>query len=131
MNFGSLSRLPSGFAAGPAWIAVGLLLMIVAVVFPDAPIVTAVAIIALGVTEVTIARTPRSASTIPILILHALCYALLYALFAGSRLHQSLEAPTTTLSVFTTLDLALSLLPMAIALKRISSCLRQLFVSHR
>lgn len=123
MNPGRSSRLSLGAIGGPVWIAIGLLLMIAAAQFPGAPTVTAIAIIALGATDVMVSRFRGSPAVVPIMILHGMTYTLLYALFVGARLHPSPAALTLSVSVLAMLDLIASAFPMAIALKRISSCL--------
>jgi hypothetical protein len=55
---------------------------------------------------------------------------LLYVLIVGSTLHGAWVALATTLSTFAAFDIAASAVPMTLALKQISSCLRQTFLSR-
>ena len=113
------SSLPSG----PLWIGAGLLLMLVGAVFPDGPIVTAIALIALGTTEVVVSRQAKSPASAGIVLLHSTTYAMLYVLFVGARLHTP-GATSASLTPFTALDLAVSTIPMAIACRRVVACIR-------
>jgi hypothetical protein len=109
---------------GERSIGLGLLILITFAWWPDAPVVTAIATIALGATDSMIARFRSSPAAIPIMVLHGMTYTLLYALFVGARLHVATPAALTPgVSGLAMLDLIASAFPMAIALKRISSCL--------
>jgi hypothetical protein len=101
------------------WIGVGLVIFIAAGWVPAMPVVTAMAILALGATNATIARFARSPALIPVVLLHAATYATLYALFIGATLHAATGSTTGRLSAWSALDLVASTLPMAVALKRI------------
>lgn len=104
--------------------------MLVAAQFLAAPIVTAMAIIALGATDALITRFRNSAAAFPVLALHGMTYLLLYALFIGARLHMPAAAPTPGVSTSAMLDVAASAFPMAVAIRRILSCLRQSLLSR-
>jgi hypothetical protein len=103
---------------GPVWILAGLALMIVVAFYPNAPVVTAVALIALGTTEVVVSRPSKWPSPLAIVLLHGTTYAMLYAIFIGARLYTPPNARASSLTLLTTLDLAASTLPMAIATRR-------------
>jgi hypothetical protein len=118
-------------AVAPALIGSGLALMILAAWLPIVPVVTGMAMIALGSTELTLARFRGAAVFIPALVLHATTYALLYALFAGAQVHTSQTAHLTHISDLASLDLAISIVPMAIALRRISAALQQSLLSRQ
>ena len=128
MSAGPSSQLSSN-AFGPTWIVIGLAIMIAGAFYPNAPMVTAIGLIALGATEVVISRHDRP-SVAPTLLLHGATYALLYALFIGARLHTPASAPASPLTLPATLDLAASTLPMALALRRILACLRTATLSR-
>ena len=121
----SSEQLPLDFSLspGPLWVGAGLMLMIAGALFPNAPIVTGIALIALGTTEVVISRQSASPRSAGILLLHGTTYAMLYVLFVGARLHTpgGLSAP---LSQLTMLDLFVSTIPMAVACRRIVASLR-------
>lgn len=91
---------------------------------------TAMAIIALGATEVTVSRFRGSVAALPVVMLHGATYTLLYALFIGARLHGAEAASGTSVSGFAVFDLAASVMPMALALKCVSTYLRQSMVSR-
>jgi len=106
---------------GPLWITIGLAIMVVGAFYPNAPVVTALSLIALGATEVAVSRRHESPSPVPIVLIQGTTYALLYALFIGARLHTHGEALAGPLTM---LDLAASMFPIAIVLRRILACLR-------
>lgn len=105
--------------------------MILAAWLPIVPVVTGMAMIALGSTELTLARFRDAAVFVPALLLHATTYALLYVLFVGAQVHTSRMAPLTSISDLAILDLAISIVPMAIVLKRISNSLWQSTLSRQ
>ena len=65
--------------SGAMQIAFGLAILISFAWFPLAPVVTAMAIIALGATNATLARFQGSPALCPVLLLHAVTYLSLYA----------------------------------------------------
>jgi hypothetical protein len=89
------------------------------------------AIIALGATELTVSRFQGSAAALPVVMLHGATYALLYSLFIGARLHDAAIASGAGISSFAAFDLTVSLVPVALALKCVSSCLRQSIMPRR
>jgi hypothetical protein len=122
------SRSP---AIAPTLIGGGLAQMILAAWLPIVPVVTGIAMIALGSTELTLARFRDATVFVPALVLHATTYALLYALFVGAQIHTSQTAPLPRISDLATLDLVISIVPMAIAIRRISAALQQSFLSRQ
>lgn len=117
-------------AVAPTLIGVGLGLLIVAAWWPVAPVITAMAIVAFGTTDAMVSRFRDSAAALPIIVLHGMIYALLYALFVGARLHAPTAGPTPGLSSMAMLDLAASAFPMTVAISRILSCLGQSLLSR-
>jgi hypothetical protein len=111
---------------GEAYIGLGLVVLIAGPWWPHAPFVTAMAIISLGATEITLARFRDKAALLPVAVLHGVAYTGLYGLFIGATLHTSVAA----ISALATLDLIASVFPMAIALKRISSSVKQSTLSQ-
>ena len=105
------ARADAGLSALPFW--------------PAAPVVTAMAIIMLGATEVTLARFQRSTLIVPTMILHGATYASLYVLFVGATLHSASVSSAAGIGFRTALDLAASVFAVAIAAIRIFSRLRQ------
>jgi hypothetical protein len=123
MSAGSSTQVSSE-TFGPVWIMAGLVLIIAGTFCPTAPVVTAIALIALGTTEIIVSRQQKSPSPLLVVLVHGATYAMLYALFIGARLYTPHSAPASSLTLLTTLDLAASTLPMAIAARRILACLR-------
>jgi hypothetical protein len=121
----------SAAVRGETYIGLGLVILIAFAWWPGAPLVTAIAIIAMGATDTMASRFRASTAAVPIMVLHGTTYALLYALFVGARLHTHAAAPSTTVSGFVVFDLIASAFPMAIALKRISGSLWQSTPSRR
>lgn len=89
------------------------------------------AILSLGATNTTLDRFRGTPALVPIMLLHGVTYFGLYGLFIGTRLHAAAATSIAGPGLWTALDLAASLLPMAIALLRIASGLRQSFEPER
>jgi hypothetical protein len=109
---------------GPVWIMVGLALMMVVAFYPNAPVVTAIALIALGTTEVVVSRPSKWPWPLAIVLLHGTTYAMLYAIFIGARLYTPPNTRASSPTLLTMLDLAASTLPMAIAARRMLAYIR-------
>jgi hypothetical protein len=109
----------------PILIAVGLAMIVAAAWVPAMPVVTAMAILALGATDATLSRFRNTPAIVPILLMHAATYVGLYGLFIGATLHAAATASPGGLGIAAALDLAANSLPMAITLQRILSGLRQ------
>lgn len=81
-------------------------------------------LVALGATAATSKRLRQSPARTPLLLSHGLVYSAIYLLFIGS----TLDAATRLaggLSPFARLDLAASLMPMAVAAGVIAAAIRQ------
>ena|SRR6476469_1973534 len=115
---------------GETCIGIGLALLIAGSLWPNAPLVTAVALICLGATETTLGRFREKPALLPVIILHALAYTCLYALFVGATLHALAAASAASSNRLAMLDLMASVFPMALALKRILSVLCRPTVSR-
>ena len=115
-------RLTTEF--GPAFIGVGLILLVATAVWPQLPSVSAMALIALGATDATVERLRRHASFTPWLILHCLAYSSLYALFFCASLAKA-DIGSSAASYLYVLDLFASTLPMTVALRSILVAFRQ------
>jgi|tagenome__1003787_1003787.scaffolds.fasta_scaffold20869862_2 hypothetical protein len=115
----------------PVLIGIGLLTLLIAAYWPGVPVVTAIAIIALGSTDVLAARLRNSMAALPILVLHGMTYLLLYSLFICARLHMPTAALVPRVNHVLIVDLAASAFPMGIALSRIFTCLRPGALSRR
>jgi hypothetical protein len=111
-------------------VGVGLATLIVSSGWSGAPVLTAMAIIALGATEITSARFQGTNALLPVMSVHAVVYCWLYLLFVGGTLHAASVTSTAGLSIWKVLDLAASLLIAAIAALRILSSLRHSILSR-
>jgi hypothetical protein len=89
------------------------------------------AVLTFGATQVTLARFAGSPAFVPIVILHAVAYCCLYGLFIGATLHAAASAQSPTSHVWPTLDIAISMMPIALALQQLLSGLRQQFSLKR
>jgi hypothetical protein len=118
----SVERLRGNWA--PSLIGIGLATLIAGSFWPEAPVTTAMAMIALGTTDVTLARFSGRAALLPTTILHATTYASLYVMFLGATLHSASVSSAAGVGVWTGLDLAASLVVVVIALQRIVRCVR-------
>jgi hypothetical protein len=120
----SSQRHPIHAAAGPQLIAIGLAILIVATWIPSLPVLTAMAVLALGTTYATLVRFRYSPLLAPVLVIHAATYATLYALFVGALFHASARAASPQFSLVDALDLFLSWLFLVVAARRIWTALR-------
>ena len=105
---------------GAAPIGIGQATLIAAMLWPGLPAVSAMALVTLGATDVTLARFPRSAAMLPILVCHAAVYGGLYAIFVGATLDAaaSREGAAHQLNYIFGVDLALSIIPIGMAVER-------------
>ncbi|MCC7475787.1 MAG: hypothetical protein IT425_10345 [Pirellulales bacterium] len=110
--------LTSFNAHGPLTIAAGLIPMILSPWLTAMPLVTAMALVALGATEATITRFRSSPNRGWVLAIHATCYAGLYALFVAATLDQIARG---FLGGWAAADLALSV-PPVVAASRMVYC---------
>jgi hypothetical protein len=129
MPAGPSSRLSSD-TFSPVWIGLGLTIVILGAFYPNAPVVTAIALISLGATEALVSRGHWPPSAVSLILLHSISYTLLYALFIGARLYTPAGTSAAPLTLLTSLDLVASTLPMAVALRRILACLRTATLSR-
>ena len=107
--------------AGPPLILAGLAALILVTAFPEVPAITALSILTLGATNATLDRFRNAPAITTALLLHAATYIAVYTLFIGATLY---AAATGALGTLVALDLALSILPMAIAAQRVAIALR-------
>jgi hypothetical protein len=108
----------SKFPFASAFIAIGLLVLIIASAWPQAPVVSAMALIALGATELSIERFLNKGTFAACLLVHCLTYGTLYTLFVCVELGKadiSLAAPNPVVAF----DFLASLVPMTVAMRRI------------
>jgi hypothetical protein len=103
---------------GPAWIGIGLGLLVANACSPAVPVVTAMALVALGAIGVTMNRFRGTRHGNPLVAINLLVYFCLYALFIGASLHPLNLRSERHLDRLQWIDLAASIAPMAIALDR-------------
>ena len=106
-------------AAGwaPLAIAVGFAILLAGAWWSSAPVVTAMALIALGATGTTVNRS-HSACTFHIVVaLHLFVYLNLYFLFVGAVCHASTQAAPGGFNLLRALDLGMSVVPMALVMR--------------
>jgi hypothetical protein len=109
-----------------AWIGAGLALLFTSSWLPNVPVVTAMALIALGATEITLARLRDTSTCLPLIILHGTVYASLYALFVGARLAAAAGHSTgPSLGHVAAFDVVTSLIPAVLVTQRLAIGLRQ------
>ena len=113
-----------GTAFGPRLIVVGLTALLTSILFPGVPAVSAMAIVALGATQSTFARFRQSPALPTIMLLNAAVYFSLYVTFVCAALYSPAATSESALGLLGAIDLATSILPMAIALQMVGAALR-------
>ena len=108
---------------GPEWIGVGVAILLLNGLWPAVPVVTAMALVALGATAVTLKGFGDAPQGTLIVAFNLLVYCGLYAIFVGASLHQFSLRPDHRPGVLTLFDLATSVWPMAIVIQRSLSAL--------
>lgn len=83
------------------------------------------ALIALGATEITLARFRGTIGFLPVIILHGTVYASLYALFIGARLVAAGHSTGPTFGHPAALDVVTSVIPAVLVTGRLAIGLRQ------
>jgi hypothetical protein len=102
---------------GPEMIAFGLTLLVANAYSSAVPVITGMALIALGAT-LAVASRFRCSPALPILIgAHLLVYFTLYLLFVGAIFHAAFVKSTGGPTVVQALDLVLSVAPIVAALR--------------
>ena len=91
---------------------------------PSLPAVTAMSLVALGATDVTLKRFRGTPALLPIILLHAITYGGLYAMFLGATLHAATTSSVSALDMRSLLDLTVSTIPVAAGVRRIAIGLR-------
>jgi hypothetical protein len=123
-NFAS-QRFSAHAAAGPRLIAIGLAILIAATWIPSLPVLTAMAVLALGATYATLVRFRRSPLLLSVLLIHAATYATLYLLFVGATLPLGVTATSRQLGLVNVLDLSVSWVFLGLAVSHIVIVLRR------
>lgn len=119
-----------------ALIAVGLVVLIAVAIWPAIPAVTAMALVTLGATRITLQRLRTEATALPWMLIHLTVYGTLYGVFIAASLHSVSSKVHSAHSrgllffgpytpyLFTSIDLALSTLPIALALRQVFGVFR-------
>ena len=110
--------------SGPTLIAAGMSILLLAIWSPSLPAVTAMSLVALGATDVTLSRFRGTPALLPIILLHAITYGGLYATFLGATLHAATQSSGAGVGIPTLLDLVASTIPAVAAVRRIAVGLR-------
>jgi hypothetical protein len=100
---------------GPAWIGVGLGLLVANAWWPAVPVVSAMALVALGATAVTVERFRGTPGAYLVVALNLVMYCCLYALFVGATLHHAGVRADHRLGTLTAIDLVASMWPLSAA----------------
>lgn len=109
----------------PALIGIGLAVLVTAAWWPNALVLTAMAIITLGASDSTISRFRDTPSFVPLLLLHGTTYGALYVLFLGATLNAASSATSVRAPSWLMLDFAASAFPVSLAMRRIATAVRQ------
>ena len=127
-----LVRYTAGIShSGAPLIIAGLAALILVAAIPTVPAMTALSILTLGATNATLDRAQRSPAILMTQLLHSATYGSLYALFLGATLHSAASAPNGELGAIAALDIAASVPPAALALRRVAAALRPQVHRHR
>jgi hypothetical protein len=100
---------------GPFWIAAGIALLLAASCWPGLPVLTSVAMVALGASLAVVARFGHAGRFRPLIAVHAVVYANLYLVFVGAVCHAALTGPRHGLSWLQGVDLLVSVVLMVVA----------------
>lgn len=125
------SRLAEFSHSGPPLMIAGLAVLILVAAIPPVPAVTALSILTLGATNVTIDRFRNSPAIVHALLLHVATYASLYALFIGATLHMIAGSHGGSMGITEAADLAASIAVMAVSVRRVAVALRPHFEPQR
>jgi hypothetical protein len=109
---------------GPTLIAFGLTLLLASTIVPAVPAVTAMAIVAWGATQSSVARFGRSPALATVMLVHGGIYLSLYATFVCAVLYAPASTPQQALGWPAAFDLAMSVVPMSFALQAIGAALQ-------
>jgi hypothetical protein len=109
---------------GPRIIAVGVAILVFSAWSPAVPVVTGMALVALGATVATLARFRNSPNRAAFLLVHVCVYGSLYAMFIGALLHAAARWPDTLLRFLAIADVAMSIWPVALAVELLVAGLR-------
>jgi hypothetical protein len=109
-------------------VIVGLALLTASTFWPRTPVITALAMITIGATDLTIQRFRESAAYLPVMLLHALTYTGLYGIMAGARIHAAASSPYSGVSGWLLADFACSIVPIWLAIRACIAALQESIV---
>jgi hypothetical protein len=109
---------------GPTWICIGLGTLIANACWVAVPAVTAMAIVALGATMVTLERFRGASGAYLVVAMNLVTYCGLYALFLGATLH-GVEVHVGRLGALTAIDLVASAWPISAVFAKSWQALRR------
>jgi hypothetical protein len=113
------ARVQRGWHTSQYLLAAGLVGLVVGAYFPAAPVLTAMALVTLGATVITVDRFAGRPPAGLTFAGHAFVYGSLYFLFVGAVLPSAAFARGSVLSIGLWLDLAASIGLMAISARRL------------
>ena len=109
-------------------VSIGLTLLIASSFWTRTPVITALAIVTLGATDLTILRFRRSTAYLGVIVLHALTYTALYGTMVGARIHASASSPYPGMSAWLVADFVCSVLPIWLAIRGCLAALQESIV---
>jgi hypothetical protein len=110
------SQLVHDVSWSTASLAVGLGVLILNGWSADVPVVSAMSLVALGATAITVDRYRGKWLGEIVVALNLVMYFGLYVLFVGSTVHRATSQSDHRLGIAAAIDLAVSVLPLAIAM---------------
>jgi hypothetical protein len=105
-------------------IATGLIVLLAAASWPNLPVVTGMALVALGASLATVERFRGASLAAPVLFGHLATYGAIYVLFAGAALHAA-SRTAGGIGWVVAIDLTISIWPLAIATALVIDALRE------
>jgi hypothetical protein len=123
-NFSRSAIIDRDAFRGPLVIAIGLGVLLVASWLPAVPVISSMALLAVGATSVTLARFRGTSALLPVMLVHSATYGGLYVLYFGATLHKAATGDASGLGLFQAADMTASILLMGIVFARTLSDLR-------
>jgi hypothetical protein len=121
----SILSFPAGMRSaikGPECIGIGLAILMLNGLWPVVPVLSAMALVALGATSVTVRRLCTTRNAAFLVALNLLVYCGLYILFVGATLHLAFVVGHQ-LGALAAIDLVLSAVPLGMAVNQTCSAL--------
>ena len=109
-------------------VSLGLTLLIASSFWARTPVITAIAIVTLGATDLTIQRFRRSTAYLGVIVLHAITYTGLYGTMVGARIHASASSPYPGMIAWLVADFTCSILPICLAARACLAALQESIV---